>query len=325
MRKVLPIKILLLLSIIINLCLIYLLRTEIINSLKSSKKEDFKRIGTRVFYYSFDSFQEVSSEMKKNSSLDLRDSLIVKPNKYTIANISFNFGKEGLYRVLKPDGSIRHVIVYQGDMYQLLSSICWIVTHGNEHNKLDFNGKLEKAKEGKLFLTCSKVASFANIILERNQFKSRIVQTFASKGINGYDDEHVLLEVFDKNAGKWVLIDLDNNVWFKHENMGLSLVEYKAALDSSKRFSIEKLSNDAAVDISNFKERGKNFYGIISENVMGNENLIRWHKRVMDIVTINKVFYNEQTIDFMAKNKPEYSFKNHNDFLKEFYYNAVNK
>jgi hypothetical protein len=279
----------------------------------------FKPLGTRVFYYSFNSFQEVSFEMKKSSNLNLGDSLIVKPNKYTIGNVSVNFANEGLYRVLKPDGSIRHVIVFQGDMYKLLSSICWIVTHGNEHNKLDFNGKLEKAKEGKLFLICSRVVSFANIILERNQFKSRIVQTFASKDINGYDDEHVLLEVFDKNSGKWVLIDLDNNVWFKRENVGLSLVEYKMALDSSKLFKIEKLSNDAAVDISNFKEKGKSFYGLIGENTIGDENLVAWHKRVMDIVTINNLFYNEKGKVFMAKNKPEYSFKNHNDFLKEFY------
>jgi len=58
---------------------------------------------------------------------------------------------------------------------------------------------------------------------------------------------------------------------------------------------------------------------LIGENTIGDENLVAWHKRVMDIVTINNLFYNEKGKVFMAKNKPEYSFKNHNDFLKEFY------
>ena len=262
-----------------------------------------------MFYYSFDSFQEVSREIKNNLSFDLSDSLIVKPNKFTIANISFNFGKEGLYRVLKPDGSIRHVIVFQGDMYKLLSSICWIVTHGNEHNKLDFNGKQAQATKGKLFLTCSRIVGFTSLILDRYKIKSRVIQTFGSEHLNGYDDEHVLLEVFDPKVQKWILIDLYNNVWFSLEKVKLSLVEYKSALDSSKNIKLEKLSNDAPVDISNFSQNGKNFYGLISENVIGIENLSRFHKRVMEIVTIDKFFYNEQKIDFMAKKNQNINLK----------------
>jgi hypothetical protein len=323
MKKASGLKILLLLSIIINLCLVYLFRLEIIASLKSYKNNDFKPIDTRVFYYSFDSFEEVSLKLKGNSCGELNDSLIVKPNIYKIGNSCVNLGKEGLYRILNSDGSIKHVIVFQSDLYQLLSSISWIVTHGNEHNKLDFNEKQAQATKGKLFLTCSRVVGFAGLILERYKIKSRVIQTFASKDLNGYDDEHVLLEVFDPKIQKWILIDIDNNVWFSQNKVGLSLVEFKSALDSSKNIKLEKLSNDATIDISNFRQNGKNFYGLISENVIGNENLIRWHKYVMDIVTIDKFFYNEQQIDFMGKKEPEYKFKNRNDFIKEFYENST--
>ena len=280
---------------------------------------EFNRINTRIFYYSFDSFQEIKHTSNTLKCSQMCDSLILEPNLYLVDKLCFDLTREGLYRVINSDGSIRHIIVHRESLFQLLSSLSWIVTHGNEHNKLDFNGKQAQAINGKLFLTCSRVVAFAGLILERNKIKSRVIQTFASKDLNGYDDEHVLLEVFDPKIQKWILIDIDNNVWFSIDKVGLSLFEYKSALDSSKNIKIEKLSNDALVDISNFKERGKNFYGIISENVMGNENLIKWHKRIMDIVTINKVYYNEKQINYMTKNKPEYSFKNHNDFLKEFY------
>ena len=319
MKRDLLLKTIFLLSIIINLLFVYFFRIEIKESINSLKRDEFEPIKDRVFYYSFDSFLEVKHEVKSDFSSDLSDSLVVTPNKYKIGDICVNFGKEGLYRVLKTDGSIRHVIVFQGDMYQLLSSISWIVTHGNEHNKLDINEKQAQATNGKLFLTCNRVVNFTSSILEKYKFKTRTVQTLASKDLNGYDDEHVLLEVFDPKLQKWILIDIDNNAWFSLDNVKLSLVEYKTALDSTKNVKIEKLSNDAVVDISNFREKGKSFYGVISENVMGDENLIKWHKRIMDIVTINKVYYNEKQINYMTKNKPEYSFKNHNDFLKEFY------
>ncbi len=318
MNRLRAIKVLFFVSVFINLLLIFANRKIIISFVRKNLSDQIVKNSERVFFYSFTIASEQFENGNHSEGSALGDSLIVAPKVYTIGGKNYSMTREGLYRFFGANGEIRHVIVYESNLYSLVSSICWIVTHGNADNRLKKHERKPKATKGKLFLTCSRIVEFAKDILETNGYKSRSIYTFSTKDLNGYDDEHVMLEVFDTKLGKWVLFDLDNNVFFEFQGKKLSLMEYKELLDSTSSIKLKRLSADARVDVSNFKVNNADI-GLISENILGDSNLIAWHKRIMNVVSMGSRFYQEDEIPFMKRNKPNILYLPKEQFYTRFY------
>lgn len=318
MKKTILLKVLLFISLLFNLVIIYSNRKTIIGFVRKNFSNQIVKNSERVFYYSFTIASEQFENGNDSKGTTIGDSLIVPPNNYTFEGKNYSLLKEGLYRFFGAKGEVRHAIVYDSNLYSLVSSICWIVTHGNADNKLKKHERKPKAVNGKLFLTCSRIVEFAKEILESNGYKSRTIYTYSTKALNGYDDEHVMLEVFDPKLGKWVLFDLDNNVYFEFQGKKLSLMEYKELLDSSIQVKLKRLSADARVDVSNFKVNNADI-GLISENILGDSNLIAWHKRIMSVVSTGSRFYQADEIPFMKKHKPNILYLPKDQFYGRFY------
>ena len=78
-----------------------------------------------------------------------------------------------------------------------------------------------KALNSKIFGTCGTITIWIQEILESNNIKSRIVQTLTLDDWNTYDNGHTMIEVYHNDLQKWILYDLDSNVYFSKNGIPL--------------------------------------------------------------------------------------------------------
>jgi len=323
-------------SIAINILLVLILMTiiTIINRPNMSKRKDIKKEqpysqfkrGNRPYayylkYIETTVFDEVIDSDK--AILDLPDSLIITPGIYRVNNQIYDLQNEGLYRFIYPEVSNKQRIVYEKDNNVLLSSISWIVSHGNADDTLSFESLENKAKDSKLSITCGTMISWAQSLLGRLNIPSRIVLGLTLKEWNTYDNGHTLLEVYDNELHKWVVYDLDNNQYFLYNSVPLSFYEYWEHLKDD--YQIIKLANDFKVDVGGFKNKYNNFdYSLLVEqNLTSEVNLRRWYVETIQVpmIQIDGIFYH---FDRTNKNRvdsynPTFKYIDLEMFMNKFY------
>jgi len=257
----------------------------------------------------------------------LPDALIVQPGIYSYNNTTYDMTAEGLYRFAEVNGVNRQCIVYQNNIHKLLSSLSWISTHGNSDSSLTYDSLKDSAKTRKIYVTCGKLVGLAQNILTTS-VPTRKISLYALDNITGFDDGHVLLEVWRSDLNKWVLYDLDNNFVFTDNNgVLLSLWEVLAVVNSDN-YNMKPISVDTPLDISNFKTTTYD-YGLYTETVISNK--YNWLKRVFAFPTIvdNGVYYgvdSSRTRDLTAADITyltglgiNYQVLSETDFLNRFY------
>jgi hypothetical protein len=144
------------LSIMLNMFFLYKNRHRVIDKLNSvfnkeepkaeninwdKKNNDYpisSEGNTMVISYSV--FDYVTF-LKKDSSITecnkLPDSLFINPGQYSYYGNNYNLEKAGVYRFMYPGVDNEQRIVYNGDVDTLLSSISWIVSHGNSDDGME--------------------------------------------------------------------------------------------------------------------------------------------------------------------------------------------
>lgn len=214
--------------------------------------------------------------IQENSQIMLLpDDLIIKPGLYQFDNNSYQLTQEGLYRFMIPEKKNQQRIVYTNNISTLLSSISWLVTHGESDDGLSYTELISQAKQRKLFLTCEAIARFSKIFLAKNNVDSRVIGTRTLDQWNSYDSGHYMIEVYRKDLKKWVLYDLDHDAYFSYEDELLSLLEFiDHTLDNYK---INYLSNDIKV-VSPYLMRNKYDYTFINEGRLN--SLKTWYQRI---------------------------------------------
>ncbi len=220
----------------------------------------------------------------------LPSTLVIEPGYWDFHDQTFDLGDEGMYRFIRPGFENQQRIVYGHDIPVLLSSVAWIHSHGNSDNEKTFDEQERKAVSSKLFMTCGSISSFAHDLLKRENIESRIVTMMTLDDLNTYDNGHVMIEVWDDILGKWVVYDLDNNVFFTSDGNPLNLYEL-LPLVATDDYEIEYLSNDARLDVSNFIS-GNFDYSLYSESVLADEQSMRdWYKRVIQVMFVKEGGY----------------------------------
>lgn len=217
----------------------------------------------------------LAATQENSQAIFLPDDLIIKPGVYQFDNKSYQLMQEGLYRFMIPEKKNQQRIVYTNNISILLSSISWLVTHGESDDGLSYNELVSQAKQRKLFLTCEAIARFSKTLLAKNNVDSRIIGTRTLDQWNSYDSGHYMLEVYRKDLKKWVLYDLDHDIYFSYEDKLLSLLEF---IDHAKdNYKINYLSNDIKV-VSPYLLRNKYDYTFINEGRLN--NLKSWYQRI---------------------------------------------
>lgn len=211
----------------------------------------------------------------------LLDELIIPPGYYTFQTQSYELTQDGLYRFMFPETINEQRIVYAGDTAALMSSLAWIVAHGESDDALLYPALIEKAKHEKLFLTCEAVCDFAFALLTSLGIPCRIIGTRTLEQWNSYDDGHYLMEVYRKDLNKWVLYDLDTDAYFVYDYQPLSLVEFMRHLEIED-YEIHGLSLDIKAEASSNKQRYD--FTFLNEGKLA--TLKSWYKRVMQLTFI---------------------------------------
>ncbi len=257
----------------------------------------------------------IPDELNSNSK-NIPKKLVIPSGEYTYNGNTYNLVDEGLYRFIIPLEKNEQRIVFDGkNLNSLMSAVAWIYSHGNSDNSKNFEELNFKALNSKIFGTCGTISIWIQEILESNNIKSRIVQTLTLDDWNTYDNGHTMIEVYHNDFQKWILYDLDSNVYFSKNGTPLSLIEFIDAVKNDN-YEIHILANDTALDVSNFVAKNNYEYAFYAESVFANENTLKiWYKRVIQVPMISENEFSYFTTNNIEERKQMESYASHHKFL----------
>jgi len=253
----------------------------------------------------------------------LPDALIIPPGTYQFRGQAFALQEEGLYRFIEVGQEQQQRIVYRSDLDALLSSIAWIVSHGNSDHGKSHDELAEQAKTRKIFITCGPVSGWTIGILTDHGIRARSATSLTLEYWNTYDNGHAMIEVYRKDFRKWVLYDMDANSFFTWRGKPLSLVEFAYAVMSDYPYEIEYLANDTRLDVSNFKSKdGTADYAFFCERM--NAAVHQWYRRIVQVpmlrdAKLGRCFFdaaNRQRIESYSKS---FKYLDRSEFRRTFY------
>ncbi len=278
------------------------------------------------------------------SSLPL---VIDEPGWVQFADRYYRLDSEGLYRfwnwgsvfsdnpddlptVVDEEREYGSVILYQGDLRTLLSSLMLIHVHGYAHQELPFAEQLCQAKLGHLSLTCGYVAQFACDFLKTVGVDARRVAGLRKEGrYNTYDNGHTLNEVFWPELRKWVLIDIDLHQMFLDRDGGtyLSLAEVSDLINRGEDFYLEPLTPPGMGGVDTSPSVDGDFSGqLMLEGVVLHPDLLReWYRKTLSVPLIIApdawYFYCEQPHDSarVSRYSPSYKSVSRDQWMTRFY------
>lgn len=284
-------------------------------------------------YYSYlGSMEPVPCTTISNISeaMELPETLIIPPGKYNVNGLLYNCENEGLYRFVNPLEDNQQRIVYKDNLIALLSSISWIVSHGNSDGSKSLDKLTLKAMKSKLFITCGTISSWAHYLLSINDVgvKSRLVSTLTLDEWNSYNNGHVLIEIYREEYGKWELYDLNQNAYFTtHDGSILSLIDFVRCVPSGE-YKINYIASDAELDISGFRNKNSRYdFSFFCEAMINRPR--EQYKRVIQVPMIKDgehyyfclvgngdVFHNQRRVESYSGS---YKYLDYLDFIERFY------
>lgn len=233
---------------------------------------------------------------------------------------SYNMSVEGYYYLVDFNRGIsRNFIVYNDDVKALLSALSYLHVHGNLDDKLSKTDMLKKMTTKKISLTCGNISMLVLNILKEYNVESRLVSFLTMDKWNSYDNGHTLIEV--KIDGKWVLLDIDNNRYFKLYNKNMNLLDFFNDLDWND-IAFSQLSEDENLDSQNFTSNSISYHGFADYIY---SDIRKWYKRVMQIPMIfeNDIRYvglkDENNRDRVLEYYPNAKILTQQEFRKKFY------
>lgn len=251
-------------------------------------------------------------------SSPLPEGLVIPPGKYSERGAAYDLGKEGLYRFFSPLESSAQKIVFSGCEYALLSGLCWIHSHGNRDDRREFGEIKNIALDRKVVMTCGPYSNFSKRLLDEAGVRARTVNVKPLDERNGYDDGHVLIEVFLEN--RWVLCDIDQHNFFLDGARRLCLAEVSKRVDSGD-YGLEKIAASVSLAVSDFRTDGFD-YGMKMETTMNTEaGLRRWYARIMRVPVMEGRYFTcgEDHRKRIEELWPGLVFLPENQFNRRFY------
>jgi len=182
------------------------------------------------------------------------------------------YPNEGIYRYGSHPQKQEQVIVYKKDLFKLLESITWLHLHGFKHAGFSNEDLCKAALHSKISIACGDITRFAKYLLNQQGYQSRIVQFITKEKTNGFDDGHLMIEVFHEE--KWMLVDIDARRMFKKDGKYIDAPTLVAS--KMEGISIVKFSEAPFISYGNY-----NGYELWAEKqFLNEENLRAWYKRI---------------------------------------------
>jgi hypothetical protein len=205
----------------------------------------------------------------KSTFIPLPESLIVPPGAYAVFGQNYELHEEGLYRFICPMAENRQCIVFQSDVWALMSAVCWLVSHGYRDNGKTVAEKKEIARRGKLIITCGDCSEFSRSLFQELQIPIRQANIATLLNHNDYNDGHVLTEV--KLDGRWIAFDPDQSALYSSENKRLNILELIQYAHAGG-YQRERLAANLPIAVGHFTANNYQ-YELWSETCLSNDLL----------------------------------------------------
>ncbi len=173
--------------------------------------------------------------------------------------------------------------------------------------------------QDKLLVSCGIITKLANHILTDYGYKSRITISITLNERKTFNDAHNCIEVYRNEYEKWILYDLDNNAYFTHEGIPLSLIEF-VDYSSSGDYDINYIANDTRIDVVNwlFEDYNWSFLG-----EMNTADLKEYYKRVMQVSLLKDgdyfFFYDKENQTEIESYSTNFKYMDEEEFFNKFY------
>ncbi len=197
--------------------------------------------------------------------------------------------RDGLYRFMVLTRSLRNLIVArQGRLAPMLEGLAGLQVHGNREDG-DALDTLEARLPTCAFacITCGKIAALAAQVLQRQGFRTRLASGLTTDDWNTYDNGHALFEVFDPEAAKWILADLDMGYLFRRDGVLLDAGEVWEGFQRGTPLELAPLAK-AIVDPFFSSANGFNWFLRFRWKWQSEEGKLNWYRRVLQNVSIAK-------------------------------------
>lgn len=117
----------------------------------------------------------------------------------------------------------QNVIVFRRDILALLGAVATLQHHGHRHIGVPFAELLAWLKQGSLSLTCGPSSEFVRTLLAGYGWHTRPVSLIRTEGPwTGWNDGHVLNELYWPKLKQWVLLDVNAHRMFVQDGRFLS-------------------------------------------------------------------------------------------------------
>ena len=201
-----------------------------------------------------------------------------------------------------------------------LKTFSTFFVHGDADGRKSIPELIDAMASGQpVSLTCGDIAKLVNHVLGDLKIKSRIVQLTKVSDENGYDDGHIINEIYSPIHEKWIALDMDLKLTFEDSGgTPLSIIEIynidwnDISIKQFGHFSVGGVNDDNSFPFY--------FYSI---HMM--DNLRAWYKQKFEmigyrsktrIITLVDKFVQEQ---YVLKRKGWISSLNTEDFINRYY------
>ena len=262
------------------------LRLRILSPHKASSSDPLVvyRIDFAGIFYLQPVSRDCILEVKK-----LPQTIVMDPGEYLFGGAFFNCCQPGLYRFSVP-GIINQqaVVLDRSDPISSSLFLSLLSVRGNRDSGRSNSHLRRSATERLISLTCGSNVKFVHQIMKHHGFNTRVVHSHSLQAPNSYNNGHTLLEVYESDADRFVVIDIDKKMYFSYQGEPLSLVELCSIIKEQKEIALHKMCKLSAVDWCGFKEPFSGFdYGFIEQGFYFNdENILSCLSRICQVPLI---------------------------------------
>ena len=232
----------------------------------------------------------VAGAARKSCALAELPLVLTGPCAVTTGGLTFRLDQEGMYRIGNLSSKeTAHTILYRGDLWRFAGHLSRLQVHGWRHDGESLARWTERARKGRLSISCGNIVRFVAHHLAARGHRARVVQLVTLEEHNGYDDGHVLMEVFDPRAKRWVLYDPDMKCRFKHGGRYLNLGEAVALYRKGRSAVLEHFCPPA---IDTYAEEGGGRehaqYSLLFEWAFRDAaSRQSWYRRMLQVPIVN--------------------------------------
>ena len=244
----------------------------------------------------------------------------------SLSNSAYQLDQEGLYRFIIPGQAVRHVILYKGDVFDLMAAIAHIHIHGWIDDGRSFSDLLKKAQQDRLILSCGSISQFTHQLLDGIGVRNRIVLGLTLDEWNSYDNGHTMIEVWKTFNGieQWVVFDIDHQAFFlDSDGSYLSFYGLSRAINQGIYYQIVRLAHEDMVDLSG---QGNEFNWTLlftERSFIDDMSLRQWYQRVLQVPLIKAgrewLFYHDQERERIESYSSAFKYTPQEEWERMFY------